>query len=802
MGLISDTFSGIYLWGRNHSRHLIFVLVILFGVGAAGFLRLTLNENVQRMLPDGTADDKMANFDLIQQVSLFRNIVIHLSAGPDTSTDQLIQTTADLADALSRHGHFTHIVTGPDRLKEPALFQWLFAVMPSLLSPSDLTTIESGLSEAAIYDALNDMRNQLDQPEGLFSKRLFQVDPLNFRALLFEKLRHLNVFAEMRIEKGHFVSVDGHHSLIIANTPVPITDYRAGMQLLAGFDALREKWIPEGVDAQFISGHRYTVANASAIRRDMKRVLFVSVFGLILIFVLFFRKWQLLPVFLVPGAAFFFAAAGMGLFFGEVSAITIGFGAVLMGLTIDFALHITMALTVESADPATAVGRVSKPIFFGGVTTLTAFGVLLFSHLPAQRELGLFAIFGLVAGLFLALMVLPQLIAAKKQKMQSVPLFKITRPFSVYLQKSGRFVLIGIWLVILAVALWQGQKITVDGDLKNVNFTPSTLLKAENELVEQWGDFRSRAVVFCEGNTLEEALAANRQLYETLTAGNPESSITTLAPLLPPRKVQKINQARWRAFWTDDRLEILKERIGTAGNQLGFRENAFDRFFEQLGKESSWVSMDDLNRSVFKTLVERLVIINRNPVRVLSLVPDEESAIAQIHRLSETNRSIKLISQKEFGRTISHAIKADFIRFMLNAVTAVFLTLIILFKNVKKVLLTLIPVVSGITFMVGVMGLMGWRFNLFNIIATILVLGFSVDYGIFMVVALTGKNSLKTSHGTCQAVLVSGLTTLAGFGALMAADHPAVASIGWTVSLGVIAAVFAALWIIPLFISQ
>jgi predicted RND superfamily exporter protein len=53
--------------------------------------------------------------------------------------------------------------------------------------------------------------------------------------------------------------------------------------------------------------------------------------------------------------------------------------------------------------------------------------------------------------------------------------------------------------------------------------------------------------------------------------------------------------------------------------------------------------------------------------------------------------------------------------------------------------------------------------------------------------------------GTEKAVLVSGLTTLAGFGALALALHPALHTIGVTVLLGIGAAFPSALLVIPAF---
>jgi predicted RND superfamily exporter protein len=96
-------------------------------------------------------------------------------------------------------------------------------------------------------------------------------------------------------------------------------------------------------------------------------------------------------------------------------------------------------------------------------------------------------------------------------------------------------------------------------------------------------------------------------------------------------------------------------------------------------------------------------------------------------------------------------------------------------------------------FMVGAMGALGIAFNLFNVVAAILIIGLGVDYGIFMV----NKLSRGLQQGTEQAIFVSGLTTLAGFGALVIARHPALHSIGITVLLGIIAAIPSALLVIP-----
>jgi predicted RND superfamily exporter protein len=180
-------------------------------------------------------------------------------------------------------------------------------------------------------------------------------------------------------------------------------------------------------------------------------------------------------------------------------------------------------------------------------------------------------------------------------------------------------------------------------------------------------------------------------------------------------------------------------------------------------------------------------------VQVLTMVPDTPEVADLIHRRNSELAGIRLASQDQFRLTISRAIANDFLWFIIKASMVVCLCIGLFFRDLKMILLALIPVVSGMLFMVGVMGALGIAFNLFNVVAAILIIGLGIDYGIFMV----SKLSKTSSQGTEQAVFVSGLTTLAGFGALVLARHPALHSIGITVLLGIVAAVPSALFVIP-----
>jgi predicted RND superfamily exporter protein len=180
-------------------------------------------------------------------------------------------------------------------------------------------------------------------------------------------------------------------------------------------------------------------------------------------------------------------------------------------------------------------------------------------------------------------------------------------------------------------------------------------------------------------------------------------------------------------------------------------------------------------------------------VRVLTLVPDTPRVVGALTEDLKALPGIRLVSQSRFGDNVGRAIIKDFSRYMLLTSILVLALLLVVFRNPSRVMLVLVPVVTGLVCMLGIMGMLGLEFNIFNIAATILIIGLCVDYGIFMVCRLTeGSN-----HAANKAVLVSGLTTLAGLGALALAQHPSMHSIGITVLLGIGTGIPAALLVIP-----
>ena len=783
--IMSSIVADLYLF-FSHRKPMVFAATLaVIAISAIAFVNLNLNENVESMLPDRKTGAAL-NFRLLQQAPFSRKIIINLNKQADIHGNELVEITDRLAAAMTPP-FFTRVVTGPGESLSLEFFSWLVKVYPNLITSEDIKNIEQKLSTEQVRKALDGLYAKLLSPEGSAMKNLFQVDPLGFRLNALEKLRFLNIIPKMRLENGHFISPDGKNALIIAETPFAITDAERGEQMLIHFQGLLASVVPDTISVSMISGHRYTLANINAIKKDIVIILICSVLGVFILFLLFFRSLGGIFVFLTPVCVLCIAAAGVSVLYRNVSAITIGFGAVLLGISVDFAIHVYFAMRAAAGNPSGALAQVSRPIVFCALTTLGAFGVLSFSSLPVQRELAVFSIIGICVALILSLIPLPQVV----RHTQMTPYNQKTDIKAKFLL-SRRWV-ICLWLLLMVICAWQGTKLHFDGDLRSLNLVPNEIRDVENTLQRTWGNFRDTAVVFAEGPDLQTALETNDRVFQHLTRGPNTSTIVSLAPILPSLKTQESNRRRWNAFWSNARKERVNQLLGDQGKLVGFKSTAFEPFAETIAGPSLPVTVEALRTIGLAEIVDTLIIDDGKNVKVLTLVPDTPEIAALFNSSDFSRSSIEIASQNQFHKTISKAIADDFIHFVLKASAMVILLLGLLFRNLKKVLLSLIPVLTGILFMIGIMGGLGIAFNLFNVVSAILVIGLGVDYGIFMVTKLTQG----LDDATERAVFVSGLTTIIGFGALILARHPALHSIGLSVLMGIGAAIPAALVVIP-----
>lgn len=770
---------------------LALLLLVLSAAAVWNISQLQIEDSITAMLPDG--DSHVAyDFKLLQRAPFARQLVINVTAKDEISSEDLLRATENLRQALPAD-LFLHPVDGPGDVATTTLFKQLGNYLPVLADDTDLQTLSAKLSPQEIDRSLAADLAQLLQPQGVVLKANIRRDPLQLENLALRKFGNLNPVPKMTLKNGHFLSLDGHSSLILADTTIAMTDATGGRALLDAF-AVASRQLPAGIEAQLISGHPYTLANAETIQTDMKLVLLVSGIGILLLFFIFLRSLRAIFVYLLPLFSMIAALVAVGACFGTVSGVTVGFGAVMLGITIDYGLHVYFAWHYGSSklEREQLLRVVSRPVLFGGLTSLAAFAVLLTSALPGQRQLAVFAGAGIVTALFLALFFLPHFIGTGRGRKSSSAL-QLRR--HIYDRKPLlRFGVLLLWLAITCFAAFQAQKLSINAELRQLSYLPPELQQSEQQLRETWGDIRSRAMIFASGKDLETALQRNDLVWQQLKKQRVTSQVVSLASLLPSLQTQQQRLQNWEDFW-QQRQATTRDLLQGTGQKYGFSANAFAPFWEQLNRPVSLIDADLLTSWGLGRALSSLLLVDDQGYQLLTMVPDQPELINTLAGEFAQMAGIDLVSQRRFSQQLSQEIGADFSRFVSLAGVAVVFLLLLLFRRLPELLLALLPVLTGLLVMFGGMGWLGLEMNLFNVVAAILIIGLGVDYGIFMVCHGQQEEDLASS----RAVLVSGLTTLVGFGALLLARHPALHSIGLTVLLGIGAAVPTALLVIPAF---
>jgi preprotein translocase subunit SecF len=125
---------------------------------------------------------------------------------------------------------------------------------------------------------------------------------------------------------------------------------------------------------------------------------------------------------------------------------------------------------------------------------------------------------------------------------------------------------------------------------------------------------------------------------------------------------------------------------------------------------------------------------------------------------------------------------------------------IVVLRRPLEALLSLSPVVFAVLWTIGFMHVFGLSFNLANVWGLPLIIGSAAEFGLAITLryreGITEGGALHP-RSTVVAVLLNGLTTIAGFGSLMVAQHRGISSLGFVMAIGTATCMMAGVTVLP-----
>ena len=129
------------------------------------------------------------------------------------------------------------------------------------------------------------------------------------------------------------------------------------------------------------------------------------------------------------------------------------------------------------------------------------------------------------------------------------------------------------------------------------------------------------------------------------------------------------------------------------------------------------------------------------------------------------------------------------------------------YREVRLVLLSLLPLAVGVIWMLGAMAAFGIDMNFMNIFVSTMVIGIGTDYGVHIVHRYREMREHETPEAeaalaeTGKAVVLAALTTVVGFGSLALSQYPGLRSLGIVAGLGTMFTCLFAISLLPALLS-
>ncbi len=792
----------------HHRRGLgvaMVVLALLAGLALA--TRARFASDVLDLLPQHFESVQVfKQFD--REFSQARELTIAIV--DDTGQCDLDAFTEHFADLLREEPWVERVMDRSPLESSQGLADVPTLAVPLLLNlpPAKFQEALLTLDPAAIATRLHRLRLGLESGSPKAQIDL-DFDPLGLVAPAFASLAQSFSIEQTR----PLVSEDAHLHLILALTKEKELGARACQRTMENFNALRDRALAswDGEKPQvLVTGRTAYVAEMSLkMRNDIVSTLASSALLVAVVFWIGFRRIRPLLAILLALLLCCLVAVALGAFvFHELNMITIGLCAILVGLGVDFGMMlfgIYQSELDEGHDHETAVASALRHhgsgIIFGAITTAAAFLCLLLSEATGFMQLGVLIAVGIVcAGIFM--MTVFFVLLGKKHRPQPHDALKMStlRMLASVYRNPRRFAIVGMiaFAILAGIALGPFGKVVFEANPKTLEPRHSqagnALRTIQNRMPEN-GEPILALVKAPNAEVFHERwLQLQAHWSKLIDEGKIRSANSPAAFALSPLRVEAN-----AASLDPDRIKDARAALIQGVADEGLKEDALAG---TIGLLDSLVAIANGDHS---SLAWRAALPASSPWwfvidRFIGRSPNIGVAyVTPLEPLSDFEAKEKLRTDVDLpGLDVHYSgwayTLADLVPWSkaklaeLSKVMIVFniLLLAFLFRRLSSLAMLMGALGLAILALIAALKIFSIPLNLFNVLAFPLVLGVGVDYGIYVIIAMRAPDPRRELSAILKPVLLSALTTAAGFGSLATAENPALRSLGIICGLGVI----------------
>jgi predicted exporter len=588
---------------------------------------------------------------------------------------------------------------------------------------------------------------------------------------------------ERHVRDGAWISADGKHALILAQTLAPGFDIDAQElalnEIKQAFATARQS---DGQVHMLVTGPGiFGVKTRAEMKHDVTLYSTIAMGTIVVLLLLAYRSPLVLLLTMVPVVSGALAGlAAVSLWFGFVHGITIGFGVTLIGEAVDYAIYL-LTQTSPQSGPRTTLQRIWPTLRLGVLVSVCGFAAMLFSSFTGFVQLGIFTIAGLATALTVTRFVLPSLLRANFAGTRHVAfapaLLKIV-------QHAGRWRPILLVLLIVSVAMIASRRNDLwEDELSSMSPVSAADQQLDRNLRHDIGapDVRQLIVATAPDDetllqTCERMDAALRPLIKTGVLAGYDSP----ARYLPSREMQ---QTRKSAL--PDRA-TLERNLAAALAGMPFRPDTFGPFLDavEAARQAPILTRQSLDGTALALKIDAQLLRDQGrSVAVMPLrnVTDPHRVAEALEDIGKPGVTVKLLDLKTASDSLLHDYRREalLLAFLGSGVIAVLL--LIYFRSLRQSLVVLTPLAFAVTATVAMLTTGHHQLSIFNLFGLLLVVAVGSNYCLFFQRGgLVGEEGTRT----VTSLLLANICTVVGFGVLGLSGIPVLYGIGSTVAIG------------------
>lgn len=449
----------------------------------------------------------------------------------------------------------------------------------------------------------------------------------------------------------------------------------------------------------------------------------------------------------------------------QIHILTLVFGATLIGIAADYALHYFSHSLLPQWSQATALRSVFKGLLVGMITSVLAFSALVFLPFPGIRQIGLFMASGLLCSFLTVCLVFP-LVFRRRSSKRSLPAFCNVGQWAW--SGSPRLPLALFLLAVAGLSLLVGKD-----DVRSFYAAPAALKEAEASIQRYSRVKPDSRYLLVQAAGRHELLEAEQIVIDQLHLLQKQGQLTDfsgITKMIPAESVQWENLALWRRIDEQGLLAAYFERLGFSKELVEDTRSALLAEFSPANLEVLEEVDLPLGLAGFLGCDEHgcaswLRLGGVSAAAPLEALARDNASLRLIEPIAHINRSIERY-RSEVGKMLVLALLLALV--LLGAVCG-------WRQAVQIIFLPLMACVSSLL----LLGLVTGSFSIVNLMALLLVFGVGLDYSIFR--AFT---PVPEQGATTLAIALSAMTSILAFGMLAFSSTPVISSFGQTIAIG------------------